>query len=70
MDREKLRRLVVGDILISKLQRIEIAFASASTPFHAEIKQVERDDAIFQKKMDAGQITLNQPIDDTGPHKF
>jgi hypothetical protein len=64
MDIRKFRRELFGDIFISKIDRLEIAFVAASAPFRAEIKLVEKEVLAVQKKVDAGEATWRQPTDD------
>lgn len=58
---------IVGTFFRSKMNRLEMAFAAASAPFHADIKSVERTAVDYQKRVDAGQAAWEETTDD-GDH--
>lgn len=58
---------IVGRFFRGKINRLELAFAAASAPFHAEIKSVERTAVEYQKRVDAGTAFWEETTDD-GDH--
>jgi hypothetical protein len=51
---------LLGTIFRSQIDQLKIAFASASAPFHAEIRRIEKAIADFQIEVDAGRATREQ----------
>lgn len=70
MDVVTLRRKLLGRNFLFKIERLDIAFASATSPFHAEIKRVEKEEAAFQKKVDAGGAAWERTTDDSDHYDY
>jgi hypothetical protein len=55
---------IVGSFVRGRINRLEVAFAAASAPFHAEIKSVQRSADAHQKLVDAGSAVWEQVGED------
>ena len=68
----RLRHLLWGTAFVQKIERLEMAFASASAPFNAEIKLVKREAEVYQKEINVGEATWEQinNVDDSYKEKL
>ncbi len=64
MDRLKMLAKILGKSFEMKLERLEKAFASASSSFYAELRAVKKAHDAFQIKVDAGTAKWEETTDD------
>lgn len=58
---------LVGTFFRDKINRLELAFATASAPFHAELKNASRAAAEHQRRVNAGTAVWEETTDE-GEH--
>lgn len=64
MDIKTLRRILINNNLCSKIKRLGEAFPSACAPFYKEIDDIEAENLVFQRKVDAGDAQWEEVTED------